>query len=75
MVLKYKSSEFLYPGGKQAIMKDGFFTNPQGEVVKQSMVFTEGPGKGQAKGLRQVCTERFGADVVKGKKQDALGQF
>ena len=56
-------------------MKDGFFTNPQGEVVKQSMVFTEGPAKGQAKGPRQVCTERFGADVVKGKKQNALGQF
>ena len=28
--------------------------------------------KGQPKGLREVCLERFGEDRVKGKKQDAL---
>ena len=36
------------------------------------MTFKEGPLKGQAKGLRIVCEERFGADVVKGERQDAL---
>ena len=54
-------------------MKDGYYTNTQGEVVIQPMVFTDGPNQGIAKGLKQVCTERFGADLVRGKKQDALG--
>ena len=36
------------------------------------MVFTEGPLKGKAKGLRVVCEERFGADAVRGERQDAL---
>ena len=31
--------------------------------------------KGQAKGLRQVCLERFGDDAVRGKKQDGLVQM
>ena len=67
--------QVLVPGGKQAIMKDGFFLNAQGERVCQPMVFTEGSFKGQAKGLRQVCIERFGPDSVKGKKQDDLGKL
>ena len=56
-------------------MKDGFFTDSLGEKVIQPMVFAEGPYKGQAKGLKQVCTERFGPEAVKGKKQDALGWY
>ena len=36
------------------------------------MVFPDGPYRGMAKGLRQVCIERFGPDSVKGKKQDDL---
>ena len=39
------------------------------------MVFQEGPDKGKAKGLRQVCTERFGPEAVKGKLQDGLGWY
>ena len=35
--------------------------------IKQHMVFTEGPNAGKAKGLRLVCEERFGEDVVQGK--------
>ena len=54
-------------------MKDGFFTNAEGGQTAQPMVFTDGPNKGKAKGLKQVCIERFGPDSVKGKKQDALG--
>ena len=56
-------------------MKDGFFTNTEGGQTIQSMVFTDGPNNGKAKGLKQVCIERFGPDSVKGKKQDALGKF
>ena len=59
-------------GGKQPLMKDGYFEK-DGERVPQSMVFTEGPNNGLAKGLKQVCLERFGPDAVKGKLQDDLG--
>ena len=34
--------------------------------VKQHMVFTDGPSAGMAKGLRIVCQERFGEEVVEG---------
>ena len=61
-------------GGKQPLMKDGYFDNGNGERVIQPMVFSEGPYTGQAKGLRQVCLERFGAEAVQGKKQDCLGK-
>ena len=67
--------QVFVPGRKQAIMKDGVFLNAQGERVCQPRVFTEGPFKSQAKGLRQVCIERFGPDSVKGKKQDDLGKL
>ena len=36
------------------------------------MVFEEGPYCGQPKGLQAICEERFGVDVIKGEKQDAL---
>ena len=54
-------------------MKDGYYTTPAGEVVVQPMVFREGPNQGLAKGLKQVCLERFGPEAIKGKKQDGLG--
>ena len=56
-------------------MKDGYFLNVRGEKVVQPMVFPDGPSKGLAKGLRQVCSERFGPESIKGKKQDDLGKF
>ena len=36
------------------------------------MIFEDGPNKGLAKGLKQVCIERFGPESVKGKKKDDL---
>ena len=59
-------------GGKQPIMKDGYYSNSEGDIVSQSMVFKEGPHIGKAKGLKQVCTERFGAEKIRGKRQDDL---
>ena len=59
------------PGGKQPIMRDGWYMS-EGRIrikMKQPMVFTSGPKKGIAKGLRVVCTERFGEDAVQGKDQ------
>ena len=43
--------------------------------VVQSMVWQDGPLKGQAKGLRKVCSERFGDSAVAGVKQDGLVQM
>ena len=60
-------------GGKQPLMKDGYFNNAGGERVIQQMVFQDGPHHGKAKGLKQVCLERFGAEAVQGKLQDGLG--
>ena len=54
-------------------MKDGYFMSASGELVTQSMVFLDGPNQGLAKGLKQVCLERFGPEAIKGKKQDGLG--
>ena len=69
----------IYSGGKQPAMKDGWYykENDQGEKVKinQKMVFESGDYQGLPKGLRQVCTERFGEESVEGKKQDQLGMF
>ena len=53
-------------------MKPGYFTNVQGVKVAQPMIFEDGPNKGLAKGLKQVCIERFGPESVKGKKHDDL---
>ena len=36
------------------------------------MVWESGPMKGKPKGLKAVCTERFGEDAVKGLRQDGL---
>ena len=47
-----------------------FMVNPLLLKVTQPMVFTEGPRKGQAKGLKQVCLERFGEAAIQGKKHD-----
>ena len=55
-------------------MKDGYYTNSAGVVVAQPMVFPDGPNQGVAKGLKQVCLERFGSEAIKGKKQDGLGK-
>ena len=40
--------------------------------IEQSMIWERGPLKGQAKGLKAVCTERFGPEAVVGLKQDQL---
>ena len=40
--------------------------------IEQSMIWERGPLKGQAKGLKAVCTERFGPQAVVGLKQDQL---
>ena len=36
------------------------------------MIFPDGPFKGKAKGLRQVCLERFGSERIQGLRQDGL---
>ena len=53
------------PGGKQPCMRPGWYRRG-GVRWRQSMVFESGPLKGQPKGLREVCRERFGEDRVKG---------
>lgn len=49
----------LRPGGKQAIMRDSWFSR-NGEKVVQAMVFPHNHPEcpGQAKGMRQVLLER-----------------
>ena len=58
------------PGGKQPKMRPGWYLleREAGKTVrvKQHMVFEGGPLKGQAKGLRQVCSERFGMEAIDG---------
>ncbi|KIY60956.1 hypothetical protein CYLTODRAFT_447875 [Cylindrobasidium torrendii FP15055 ss-10] len=50
----------LKPGGKQAIMRDGWYIDNEGCRISQSMVY--GPGKGklsnQPKGMKAVLEER-----------------
>ena len=58
-------------GGKQPKMRDTEFEK-DGVVTEQSMVFTEGPMKGEAKGLKVVLSERYGEDFVKGMLLDEL---
>ena len=41
-------------------------------IVKQHMVFPDGPNAGLAKGLRVVCQERFGEEAVQGIN---IGQY
>ena len=47
-------------------MRDGWYVRG-GVRWRQAMVFESGPLKGQPKGLREVCMERFGEDAVQGK--------
>ena len=54
-------------------MKDGYFDNADGIRESQPMIFPDGLHKGLAKGLKQVCLERFGPEAIKGKIQDGLG--
>jgi hypothetical protein len=50
----------MRPGGKQAILKDGWFLRPDGQRVIQSMTFSaDHPNHPrQAKGIKQVLIER-----------------
>ena len=54
------------PGGKQNIMRPGWYLK-DGVKVKQKMVFEDGELTGVAKGLRQVCRERFGDEKIRGR--------
>ena len=60
------------PGGKQPLMRSGWIRKGPLKIV-QHMVFTAGPNKGIAKGLREVCRERFGDQRVAGN--DDFGSF
>ena len=66
----------LSKGGKQRKMRPGYYytTGPDGQRQKivQPMVFQDGPDEGLAKGLRVVCTERFGSEAVEGKNHKDL---
>ena len=64
-------------GGKQRKMRNGYYfmDNEDGESIRieQSMVFEEDHEKaGMAKGLKVVCTERFGEEFVRGKTKKQL---
>ena len=54
------------PGGKQSVMRPGWFVR-NGVRFRQHMVFEGGQYEGLAKGLRQVCLERFGAEAIAGE--------
>ena len=54
-------------GGKQPLMRPGWYVLQNGVRIKQHMVYEGGPYEGQAKGLRQVLLERFGPDRIKGE--------
>ena len=58
-------------GGKQPKMRNTQYER-DGLVIKQSMVFEEGPLKGEAKGLKVVLTERYGEEFTQGKFLDEL---
>ena len=62
------------PGGLQPRMRPGWYMRG-GVKIQQSMVFEEGPNEGNAKGLREVCRERFGEDLVKGNLKGLLGEI
>ena len=52
------------PGGKQPKMRAGWFKKGCVRFI-QHMVF-----EGLPKGLKQVCLERFGEDMIKGKMKN-----
>ena len=69
-------------GGKQPLMRKGYFykVSANGEKilikkVEQSMVIEKGANKGLAKGLKKVCSERFGYENIKGKNQRELTEL
>ena len=53
-------------GGRQPLMRPGWFRRGPLKIT-QHMVFMDGPNKGLAKGLRAVCQERFGDQIILGK--------
>ena len=61
-------------GGKQPKMRDTEYMK-DGELVRQTMVFSSGPLEGEAKGLKIVLTERYGDDFVEGKLLDELTEI
>ena len=61
-------------GGKQPKMRDTEYEK-DGVMVKQSMVFTTGPLKGEAKGLKVILAERYGDEFVQGKLLDELTEI
>ena len=46
-------------------MRPGWYWKDDKKIV-QHMVFQEGHKTGIAKGLKAVCSERFGEDAIKG---------
>ena len=61
-------------GGKQPRMRPGWYLR-NGVRFKQHMVFEGGPHEGIAKGLRQVCSERFGAEKITGRTNKKWGHM
>ncbi|KAF4648088.1 hypothetical protein FOL46_003355, partial [Perkinsus olseni] len=61
------------PGGKQPKMRDGWFWKA-GKRQTQTMVYPDDHPEypGQAKGLRQVCVERFGKAAINGKRHEEM---
>ena len=60
-------------GGKQPKMRDTEYMK-DGEMVKQTMVFSSGPLEGEAKGLKVVLSEHYGEDFVNGKLLDEMSE-
>lgn len=48
----------LNSGGKQPVMRDGWYVEGSGNKVTQRMWFEDGDGKAIPKGLKQILTER-----------------
>ncbi|KAF4680911.1 hypothetical protein FOZ60_012833 [Perkinsus olseni] len=61
------------PGGKQPKMRNGWFWKA-GKRQTQTMVYPDDHPEypGQAKGLRQVCVERFGEATINGKRHEEM---
>ena len=59
----------LTDGGKQRLQRPTYFDyqTEEGQTIRvnQSLVFEEGEKKGQAKGLKTVCLERYGPEAIK----------
>ena len=58
----------LILGGKQPLMRPGWYRKEGIPFrIRQAMVFEGGRFEGLAKGLREVCLERFGEEAIRGK--------